>query len=1067
MNGAGVGTHNGLSRAMHPLSSIRARILVGIALVLALLVAVSFTVAQVSGELERALQADAASQLSAQQGGAARTALVELRLEVVDYLRTGGTAEKQALEGAMSRFERAATAAGGKAANMALDRLVLVQQIRAELLSVSEAIELRRAAVALLDNAAAVLGTSATTLAEAASRTGNRSLGEPAAAMLSAVSRAVAASARFSRADDGASAGTATSEAARARALLDGSLNVVGSPPRIQRLSAVTAEALDALTTATDQLDVALQRRGERLAELSAVSDRLAAANEEAALAIAAERQQRRAEAAHAQARLRTTVLWATAAACLLGSSVATGLVLSITRSTRRLASAMESIGAGTLDLALPDGGSSELGQLFAAAELMRSRVQAIVELEVEERRSAQNRLVAALESSSEGIVLVDSAGRLVIVNSQMARFFPIANELLQPGAAFDPFAAATGTMAVLEADAENAPEVQLADGRWVRVSRSLTQDGGFVAITSDITALKRREEELRQTNGRFDAALSSMSQGLCLYDGAERLLVVNQRFHEIYGLSPERVAAGCGFRDVLEAMYGAGHLPSGACVDTLSSAWSARLATRKSGSELQAIGDGRMVAVSYEPTAEGGWVATYEDVSERRRAEERAVFLARHDGLTRLPNRVLFHERVGQALAQVGRGAQAAVLCLDLDRFKAVNDTLGHPAGDALLQAVADRLQACVREVDTVARLGGDEFAVVQVGLDSPADVELLARRIVDVLSQPYGLDGHHVVIGTSVGVALAPNDGALPDVLLKNADIALYRAKLEGRGTYRFFEPEMDIRLQARRALELDLRSAMAAGEFELFYQPLLDLTSNQICGFEALMRWRHPTHGLVNPAEFIPVAEEIGLIVPLGEWALSQACTEAASWPGSIKVAVNLSPVQFKSSNLVQAVTDALDRSGLPARRLELEITESVLLQNNKATLATLHDLRGLGVRIAMDDFGTGYSSLSYLRSFPFDKIKIDQSFIRDLCAKPDSIAIVRAVTGLGASLGMMTTAEGVETQEQLAHLRIECCTEVQGYLLSRPCPASDVADLLQRSQAKNWLDPREDRIIAHAK
>ena len=1046
---------------MHPFSSIRTRILASITLVLALLIAVSLTVSQVSSELERALQADTASQRSAQQNGAARTALVELRLGVAEYLRTGGTSEKQALEGAVSQLERAAIAAAeGKAAR---DRTVLAEQIRTKLMSVSEAIETRRVAAGLLDNAAAVLGTSATTLAETASRTGDRSFGEPAAAMLSAVSRAVAASARFSQSDDGASASAVVLEAARAKVLLDGSLKLVSSPPRIQQLSVVTAEALDALTTAINQLDVASQKRGERLAELSALSDHLAAENRTATLAIAAERQQRRAEARHAQARLRATVLWATAAACVLGSSIAIGLVLSITRSTRRLASAIESIGAGTLDLTLPDGGSSELGQLFAAAELMRSRVQRIVELEIEERRSAQNRLIDALESSNEGIVLVDSVGHLVIVNSQMTRFFPTATDLLRPGVAFTLFTVATGSVAVLEADPENAPEIHLADGRWVRVTYSFMQDGGFVAITSDITALKRREAELRQTNGRFDAALGSMSQGLCLYDGAEQLLVVNQRFHEIYSLSPEYVVAGCNFRDVLRGMHAAGHLPSDACVDTLSKTWSARLATRKGGSMLQAIKDGRMIAISYEPTAEGGWVATYEDVTERRRAEERAIFLARHDDLTRLPNRALFHERVEQALAQVGRGMQAAVLCLDLDRFKAVNDTLGHPVGDGLLQAVANRLQACVREVDTVARLGGDEFAVVQVGLDSPADVELLARRLVDALSRPYDLGGHHVVIGTSVGVALAPSDGKHPDLLLKNADIALYRAKLEGRGTFRFFEPEMDIRLQVRRMLELDLHNALAASEFELFYQPLLDLASDQICGFEALMRWRHPTRGLVSPAEFIPVAEEIGLIVAMGDWALNQACMEAVGWPGSVKVAVNLSPVQFKNGNLVQSVTEALDRSGLPARRLELEITESVLLQNNKAIVAVLHDLRDLGVHIAMDDFGTGYSSLSYLRSFPFDKIKIDQSFVRDLCTKPDSIAIVRAVTGLGISLGMMITAEGVETQEQLAHLRAECCTEVQGYLLSRPCPASEVADLLQRSQAKEWLKPHEVRVM----
>jgi len=405
-------------------------------------------------------------------------------------------------------------------------------------------------------------------------------------------------------------------------------------------------------------LSIALQTRGERLAGLSAVSGRLAAATGQAALAIAADRGQRRAETMRAQARLRATVIWATAAACLLGLSISTGLILSITRSTRRLASAMESIGAGTLDLALPDGGSSELGQLFAAAELMRGRVQAMVELGVEDRRTAQNRLVDALESSDEGFVLVDSTGHLVIVNSQMARFYPAAADLLQPNAAFAAFAVATGTTAVLEANLENAPEIPLADGRWVRVSRSATQDGGFVAITSDITALRQHEAELRQTNIRFDAALSNMSQGLCLYDGAGRLLVVNQRFLEIFDLPAERVVAGCGFRDVLEAMHSAGHLPVGSCAHTMSAAWSARLASREGGSILQAIGGGRMVAISYEPTGEGGWVATYDDVTERQRIEKQAVFLARHDALTRLPNRVLFHERIEQALAQVGRGA-------------------------------------------------------------------------------------------------------------------------------------------------------------------------------------------------------------------------------------------------------------------------------------------------------------------------------------------------------------------------------------------------------------------------
>jgi len=595
---------------MHPLSSIRARILGSILLVLALLVTVSVTVWQASSRLEAVLAADAVSLRSAQQGGAARTALMELRLGVADYLRAGGITERDALEGAMGRLERASIAAEeGNGVSGARNRIALVTQIRVEMRSVSGAIEQRRAAAGLLDDTAAVLGNSATTLAEAASRTGERSIAEPSAALLSAVSRIVAASPRFSRSDNGIWTSLAMSDITRAGTLLAGSLNLTSSPPRIQRLSIVTANALDALTTATDQLNIARQKRGERLAGLSAISDQLAAATTQAASAIAAEREQRRAETMHAQARLRATVLWATAGACLLGLSIAIGLVLSITRSTRQLASAMESIGAGALDLKLPDGGSSELGQLFAAAELMRGRVQAMVELEVENRRTAQSRLVDALESSDEGIVLVDTTGRLVVVNSQMARFYPAAADLLQPGAAFLAFAAATGGAVMLDAALEDTPELPFADGRWVRVSRSATQDGGFVAITSDITVLKQRETELRRTNGRFDAALTHMSQGLCLYDGTERLTVVNQRFHEIYGLPPDRVIAGCSFRDVLEAMHTAGHLPVGSCVEASFAAWSARLASRQGGSMLQAIGGGRLVAISYEPTGEGaGW---------------------------------------------------------------------------------------------------------------------------------------------------------------------------------------------------------------------------------------------------------------------------------------------------------------------------------------------------------------------------------------------------------------------------------------------------------------------------
>ena len=438
-------------------------------------------------------------------------------------------------------------------------------------------------------------------------------------------------------------------------------------------------------------------------------------------------------------------------------------------------------------------------------------------------------------------------------------------------------------------------------------------------------------------------------------------------------------------------------------------------------------------------------------DVTERKQAEARIAYMAHHDALTDLPNRVLFHEQLNELLARVRRHSESlAVYCLDLDHFKGVNDTLGHPMGDALLQAVAQRLRKCLRDSDLVARLGGDEFAVVQYPLGSPNEASTLAGLLIETVSKPYQVHGHEFVIGASIGIALAPGDGHEADGLLRNADIALYRAKAEGRGTAHFFEPEMDRRIQARRMLELDLRKAFANGEFELFYQPLISLSTNAINGFEALLRWRHPERGLVAPGEFIPLAEEIGLIAPIGEWVLRTACTEAMRWPGELKVAVNLSPAQFRSRGVVNAVLTALAYSRLPADRLELEITELVLLGETDANLATLHQLREIGVRISMDDFGTGYSSLSYLRCFPFDKIKIDRSFVRELSERPDCVAIIRAVAGLGSSLGIATTAEGIETVEQLECVRAEGCTEVQGFLFSPPRPASELGELMHAKQ-----------------
>jgi diguanylate cyclase (GGDEF)-like protein len=415
---------------------------------------------------------------------------------------------------------------------------------------------------------------------------------------------------------------------------------------------------------------------------------------------------------------------------------------------------------------------------------------------------------------------------------------------------------------------------------------------------------------------------------------------------------------------------------------------------------------------------------------------------MALHDSLTGLPNRVLLNERLEHALQRARRGDVVAAHLLDLDHFKNVNDTLGHAAGDKLLKDVAERLRTLVRETDIVARMGGDEFAIVQAAIAQPTDASVLARRVIDVVSQPYEIDGQNVVIGASIGIAVGPNDGASTDQLIRNADLALYRAKGDGRGAFCFFEPGMDAAVQERRMLENDMRKALVQGQFELHYQPIVNLHSNKVTGVEALLRWRHPERGLISPAQFIPLAEEIGFIVALGDWVIRQACMTAVRWPDDVKVAVNLSPAQFRNPGLVQTVVNALAASGLSPRRLELEITETTLLQDSEATFSTLFQLRELGVGIAMDDFGTGYSSLSYLQGFPFDRIKIDRSFVKDISEGVGSLNIVRAMAALAKGLGMETTVEGVETQVQRDMVASEGCTEMQGFLFSRPLPAHEL-------------------------
>ena len=554
--------------------------------------------------------------------------------------------------------------------------------------------------------------------------------------------------------------------------------------------------------------------------------------------------------------------------------------------------------------------------------------------------------------------------------------------------------------------------------------------------------------------NFQFDTAINNMSQGLCFFDANHRLIVCNDRYVDMYDLPRDRVGPGTPLAEIVDLRFEAGSFPAMSREEYLH--WRTNVAISNEPTDsIVELRNGRTFKIRHRPMPDGGWVATHEDITEQRRSEVKIEYMAHHDALTDLANRVLLNERLEQALGRVSIATEmVAVHHLDLDQFKAVNDTFGHPAGDKLLKIVAERLRALVRDTDTIARMGGDEFVIVQAPITDPTDATSLAQRIIASISEPFDIDGHQAVIGASVGIAVGPGDGLRPDKLLRNADLALYRAKGDGRGTFRFFEPAMDLQMQTRRIMEQDLRKALPAGEFELYYQPVVNLASNEISGFEALIRWNHPEEGMVAPAAFIPLAEEIGFIVPLGEWVIRQACATAAQWPGDLHVAVNISAAQFRSPGLMQVIVGALAASGLSPTRLEIEITETVLLQNRETTLAVLHQLRALGIRIAMDDFGTGYSSLTYLQCFPFDKIKIDRSFVKDITENTGSLNIVRAVAALANGMGMTATAEGVETAEQLDRITSEGCTEMQGYLFSRPLPAAEIERLFlpQRASAR---------------
>ena len=535
-----------------------------------------------------------------------------------------------------------------------------------------------------------------------------------------------------------------------------------------------------------------------------------------------------------------------------------------------------------------------------------------------------------------------------------------------------------------------------------------------------------------------FEATINHMNHGVAMFDDKQKLIICNDRYGQLYGLTSEQVRPGTSLQEiksnrVSNGIY-AGDDPDDYRLD--------RAAPETVRSELRHLNDGRSIAVSHRPIPSGGWVTTHEDVTDRQRAEAKIAFMARHDLLTGLANRAFLLQKLDEALARLRRSGEAfAVLMLDLDQFKEVNDCLGHPAGDALLRETARRLKASLRETDTLARFGGDEFAIIQTQIAEPREAAItLAHRIIDAIGEPYNIEGNRVNVTTSIGIATAPQDGSDHNELIKKADLALYSAKAKGRNGYRFFDAEMAADLNTRQQLENELRNALVRHELELHYQLIIDVNTQMPHGAEALLRWSHPQRGLLSADQFIPLAEETGLIIPLSEWVLHKACAEAAAWPTHIKLAVNLSPVQFRKYNLLDVILSALVESGLAPDRLEVEVTEQLLLENEAEHLAVMHQLKNIGVSIVLDDFGTGYSSLSCLTMFPFDKIKIDKFFTHNLTKRAECAAIISSVMALADGLNTKTVAEGVETKQQFEILSASGVNFVQGFLFGRPCPAS---------------------------
>ncbi len=746
------------------------------------------------------------------------------------------------------------------------------------------------------------------------------------------------------------------------------------------------------------------------------------------------------------------------------------------------------------------------LAATLLSALLRKARLEAA-------QKEALSTLEEAIEAMSDGFVMWDRDDRLVTCNQVYRDLYSESAQFIRPGVSFEDVVrrgAEAGQYPQAGKDldgfvkgivewhraGQGSFERLLPDGRWLLVTERRTAGGGTVGIRTDITRLKQALNELAEANARvretmttlqtqndalrdrdlslraqyvlFDTALNNMSHGLLMVDSEQRVIVCNSRFRDIFHVKPSSPVHGLSLREVFMRPPH-DDFDYEARVAEIRDRQQELALYRSAGTFVVYMENGHAIAITQRPMHDGGFVAIYEDVTEQKRAESRIRFLAHHDALTNLPNRVTFRGSLEGMVQQLKAGGRKlALLYLDLDRFKDVNDTLGHQIGDALLEAVGQRLRHCLRESDVVARLGGDEFAIAfvsQEGHDAELAAANLAQRIIEQLSKPYGLEGQTVTVGASVGIATADDADVNVDTVLKCADMALYAAKDEGRGRYCIFMPEMEEQLRTRLKIEHDIKTALANDEFRVVYQPLVDLENECIIGYEALLRWECAGRGIISPAEFIPLAEELDLIKEIGAWCLQRACRDMSAWQGDAKIAVNLSPVQLRNDDIVDIVRDALAASGLTPARLELEITESALLEDSEQIVARLHLLHALGVRIVLDDFGTGFSSLNYLRAFPFDKIKIDKVFVIEATSRPDCEAIVQSVVQLAERLGMTTTAEGIETKEQLELVQRLGCTEGQGFLLGRPQSILSVMTALE-AQTRPETEPLPQPLAAAA-